>query len=605
VPGVRLLDPNVVSPTFQQLQQVRNFYTFPDVLSIDRYTLQDGKDTAVRDTVVAVREIKGAPSGRSGWVNDHLIYTHGYGFVAALGNRVNEKGEPVFVEKDIPSTGQLDVTQPRIYFGQNSPEYSIVRTRQPELDYPDNSDSGQQNFTYKGSGGVPVGSLFNRLLFTVKYKDANILLSRAITGKSKILYNRDPRERVQKVAPWLTLDGSPYPAVVGNRIVWVIDGYTTSDAYPYSERMSLGDATSDTITETRSTVAKQADDQINYMRNSVKATVDAYDGTVKLYQWDDSDPIVNTWKKVFPGTVLPKSSIPADLLAHLRYPSDLFKVQRRILAKYHVTDPGAFYGGQGFWEVPQDPTAQGKTQPPYYVSLKMPGDAESLPPQFSLMTDFTPRGRPNLAAFMAVDANPTGSYGRLRILEVRQASGQDPVPGPGQVQNKFESDTAVKAVLNQLRLGGTKTILGNLLTLPFGGGFLYVEPVYAQTSAGAEQEPYPILQQVLVMYGNTIGYGTTLQDALSKIFTNTPSAPTGPSTPTGPVSEDVKKAIQDAQTAFKQGQDALKKNDWAAYGQAQSALQAALQRLAAAENASAKPTTPTSPSPSPSATPSR
>jgi uncharacterized membrane protein (UPF0182 family) len=565
---------------------------------------------------VAVREIKGAPSGRSGWINEHLIYTHGYGFVAALGNRVNDKGEPVFVAKDIPQSGQSSVSpgQPRIYFGQNSPSYSIVHTKQAEFDYPDSSSSaGQQNFTYSGSGGVPIGSFFRRLLYATKYKDTNLLLSGAVTHDSRILYDRDPRQRVQKVAPWLTLDGSPYPAVVNNHIVWIVDGYTTSDAYPYSERMSLGDATSDTITETRSTVAKQANDQINYMRNSVKATVDAYDGTVRLYQWDDSDPIVNTWKKAFPGTVLPRSAMPASLVAHLRYPSDLFKVQRRILARYHVQDAGAFYGGQDFWEVPQDPTAKGKTQPPYYVSLRMPDQAQ---PSFSLMTDFTPRGRPNLAAYLSADADASGSsYGTLRILQVRPANGQDLIPGPGQVQNKFESDAAVKDVLNKLRLGGTQTILGNMLTLPFAGGFLYVEPIYAQASAGAEQEPYPILQQVLVMYGSNIGYGTNLQDALSKIFTSAPSSSSSsssagggvqqPPTTSGPVSEDVKKAIAAAQKAFTDGQAALKKGDWVAYGKAQQALQTALQQLATAEKASTpKPTTGPSVSPSPSASPS-
>jgi uncharacterized protein len=269
-----------------------------------------------------------------------------------------------------------------------------------------------------------------------------------------------------------------------------------------------------------------------------------------------------------------------------------------VLARYHVTDPGAFYGGQDFWDVPQDPTAKGRTQPPYYVSLRMPDQSQ---PAFSLMTDFTPRGRPNLAAYMAVDADASGgSYGNLRILQVRQAAGQNLIPGPGQVQNKFESDAAVKDVLNKLRLGGTQTILGNLLTLPFAGGFLYVEPVYAQASAGAEQEPYPILQQVLAMYGSNIGYGTTLQDALSKIFTATPPTSTQTPVPTGPVSEDVKKAIAAAQKAFDDGQTALKKGDWVAYGQAQQALKQALQQLATAEKAAAtKPPTP-SPSPTPS-----
>src|ERR671915_492242 len=497
IPGVRLLDPAVVSTTFQQLQQKRNFYKFPDTLDIDRYQLGGTS----RDTVVSVREIEGAPAGRQNWVNDHLVYTHGFGFVAAEGGRLAPSGEPSFVEQDIPPTGQLPPFQPRIYFGERSPQYSVVGagagSSPRELDFPDDSPQGQRNNTYDGGGGVSIGSFFNRLIFATHFKDRKLLLSGAINPNSRILYGREPRERVQKVAPWLTLDGDPYPAVVGGRILWIVDGYTTSDGYPYSERLSLGEAASDTITETRSAVARQANDRLNYMRNSVKATVDAYTGAVTLYEWDEKDPIAQTWQKAFPGVVRPKSEINPALMQHLRYPQDLFKVQRRILARYHVTQAGAFYTGQDFWQVPSDPTNPGRTQPPYYLTLRMPGDQN---PQFSLTSTFTPRGRPNLAGFMSIDATPGSSYGRMRVLELPRNTG---VSGPGQVQNTFESDQKVKQVLTELRIGGTRTVLGNLLTLPFGGGFLYVEPVYAQAAGSSEQEPYPILRQVLVQYGNS------------------------------------------------------------------------------------------------------
>ncbi|MCW2898409.1 MAG: hypothetical protein JWO67_674 [Streptosporangiaceae bacterium] len=599
VSGVRLLDPVVVGPTFQQLQQVRNFYRFPDVLDIDRYPLEGTS----RDTVVAVREIDGAPEGRQGWVNDHLVYTHGYGFVGAFGNKVTDKGEPDFVEKNIPPTGALGTFEPRIYFGERSPAYSVVGgppgSQPRELDYPDESAAGQQNNTYKGSGGVPVGSLFNRLLFSTKFQEKNLLLSGAINQHSKILYNRTPRERVHRVAPWLTLDGDPYPAVVNGRVLWILDGYTTSSGYPYSERMSLGDATRDTVTDTRSAVARQANDRVNYMRNSVKATVDAYDGTVRLYAWDQSDPILRTWMKAFKGVVQPKSEITPQLMAHLRYPEDMFKVQRRILARYHVQQPGAFYSGQDFWDVPQDPTtSKGKTQPPYYLSLKMPGEPE---PKFSLTTAYSPRGRPNLAAFMSVDATGA-SYGQMRVLELPRNS---PIQGPGQVQNSFESDASVKKVLTDLRIGGTQTVLGNLLTLPFGGGLLYVEPVYAQAAGGTEQEPYPILKQVLVMYGTDVGAGATLQDALNQIFKGTGTTVPPPSTggaPSGQVSAEVQRAISDAQKAFNDGQEALKKNDWTSYGRAQQQLKDALDRLARAQATAARP--PAAQSPAPGASPS-
>jgi uncharacterized protein len=603
ISGVRLLDPAVVGPTFQQLQQVRNFYRFPDVLDIDRYPLEGSS----RDTVVAVREIAGAPEGRQGWVNDHLVYTHGYGFVGALGNRASDKGEPEFVERNIPPTGSLGAFEPRIYFGEQSPNYSIVGApageAPRELDFPDESQTGQQNNTYKGTGGVSVGSLFNRMLFSVKFQEKNLLLSGAINDKSRILFNRTPRERVERVAPWLTLDGDPYPAIVGGRILWILDGYTTSNGYPYSESMSLGDATRDTVTDTRSAVARQANDRVNYMRNSVKATVDAYDGTVRLYAWDDKDPVLRTWMKAFKGVVQPKSKISPQLMAHLRYPEDLFKVQRRILARYHVQQPAAFYGGQDFWDVPQDPTSRGRTQPPYYLSLKMPGDPA---PQFSLTTAYSPRGRPTLAAFMSVDATAGPTFGQMRVLELPRNT---QIQGPGQVQNSFESDENVKQVLTNLRLGGTQTVLGNMLTLPFGGGLLYVEPVYAQASAGAEQEPYPILRQVLVRYGSDVGNGATLQEALDKIFQGggAPAAPPPPGgAPSGQqLSPEAQAAIADAQKAFDEGQEALKKGDWNGYGQAQQRLKDALDRLEAAQRSAATQARSTPPaSPTASSTPS-
>ncbi|SEF84169.1 hypothetical protein SAMN04489712_102234 [Thermomonospora echinospora] len=607
--GVRLLDPNVVGETFQQLQQGRNFYRFPDALDVDRYQI----DGQTRDVVVAVRELSGAPAGQQSWIKDRLVYTHGYGFVSGFGERLAANGTPEWLTKDMPPTGQLKVDKPQIYFGERSNSYSIVGGQgQQELDYPDDSPAGQKNTTYDGRGGVAVDSFFNRLLFATKFQDRNILLSGAINENAKILYNRTPREMVQRVAPWLTLDGDPYPVVASGRILWVLDGYTTSNGYPYAERVSLGDATRDTVTDTRSAVARQANDHINYMRNSIKATVDAYDGTVRLYQWDESDPVAKTWMKVFRNTVQPKSSIPPDLLSHFRYPQDMFKVQRGILANYHVTQADAFYGAQGFWQVPQDPTVQGKKQPPYYLSLKLPGDTT---PQFSLTTVFNPRGRPNLAAFMAVDSTPGPNYGRIRVLELPRNS---PIQGPGQIQNAFEADTSVKDVLFKLRQGGTRTVPGNLLTLPFAGGLLYVEPMYAQAAGGSEQEPYPVLRQVLVAFGDKVAAGDTLDKALEQLFKGGGAAPpSNTDTPPPPgdgegLSDDAQRALADAQRYFKAGQDALSKSppDWTAYGEAQKNLQDALNRLAQAQQASAErptanpsPTATGSPSPTPTPTP--
>ncbi|REE98778.1 UPF0182 family protein [Thermomonospora umbrina] len=601
--GVRLLDPNVVGETFQQLQQGRNFYRFPDALDVDRYKVGG----ANQDVVVAVRELSGAPAGQQSWVKDRLVYTHGYGFVSGLGDRLAPNGTPEWMTKDMPPVGQLPISKPQIYFGERSNGYSIVGGRgQQELDYPDDSAAGQRNTTYDGRGGVGIDSFFNKLLFATKFQDRNILLSGAINDGAKILYNRTPREMVQRVAPWLTLDGDPYPAVVNGRVLWLLDGYTTSNAYPYSDRVSLGDATRDTVTDTRSAVAKQANDHVNYMRNSVKATVDAYDGSVRLYEWDETDPVAKTWKKVFGNTVQPKASIPPDLLSHFRYPQDMFKVQRQVLKRYHVTQAAAFYGAQGFWEVPQDPTAEGKTQPPYYQSLKLPGDAAA---QFSLTTVFNPRGRPNLAAFMAVDSTPGPNYGRIRILELPRNS---LVQGPGQVQNTFEADTVLKEILNKLRIGGTRTVPGNLLTLPFAGGLLYVEPMYAQAAGGSQQEPYPVLRQVLVAFGDRVAAGVTLKEALDLLFKGgdipggeTPTQPPPGGQGPGQLSEEAQKALADALRYLKEGQDALNKTppDWTAYGEAQRKLQDALTRAQRAgverPPATPAPTPTTTPSPTP------
>ncbi|WP_341770627.1 UPF0182 family protein [Actinomadura rubrisoli] len=597
--GVRLLDPNVVGETFQQLQRIRPFYKFPDTLDVDRYTV-DGRTI---DTVVGLREVSGAPSGQHSWVKDRMVYTHGYGFVSAYGDRFTSRGVPEFITKSMPVAPdeKIKVARPEIYFGERSPRYSVVGGRgQQELDYPDNSKAGQRSSTYTGEGGVAIDSFFRKLLYSTKFQDKNLLLSGAIKKDAKILYNRTPREMVHRAAPWLTLDGDPYPAVVGGRIVWIVDGYTASSGYPYAEQTSLGEATRDTITDTRSAVAQQANDHINYMRNAVKATVDAYDGTVHLYQWDTEDPITKTWMKVFKGTVQPRSSIPPELEAHFRYPQDLFKVQRKILSKYHVTDPAAFFSGEGFWEVPEDPGAKGKRQPPYYQSLRTPGAPAT---NFSLTTVFNPRGNGQLAAFMSVSCTPGPGYGKIEILQMPRNA--QPA-GPGQVQSSFETDSQVKNDLFALRQGGTKTVPGNLLTIPFAGGLLYVEPMYAKTAGGSEQQPYPFLGKVLVQFGDSITAANSLREALNQIL----GGAGGPAatTPGGKLSPEAQKAVGELQRAVDAYEKAQREGNYPAMGEAWKQIKDARDALAAAQQAkppaAPAPSGSPSPSPSPSASPS-
>jgi uncharacterized membrane protein (UPF0182 family) len=444
----------------------------------------------------------------------------------------------------------------------------------------------------------------------MKFREEKILLSSAVNSESRILYDRNPRERVEKVAPWLTLDSDPYPAIVDGRILWIIDGYTSTNGYPYSARTTLGEATSDSLTTSQRQVLALRD-QVNYIRNSVKATVDAYDGTVTLYSWDDSDPVLRTWKKAFPGTVKDKSAISENLMAHLRYPEDLFKVQRDLLARYHVTEPQAFYGGQDFWRIPTDPTGAGggggAAQPPYYLTLKMP---DQQAPTFSLSSTFVPNRRPNLAAFMAVNSAPGPDYGTIRVLKLPSGTA---VPGPGQVQNSFSSDPVVADVIRGLRSGDADVQYGNLLTLPVGGGLLYVEPVYVQAASGTS---FPLLRKVLVAFGSKVALENTLQEALNKVFigdagagtgegggTTTPPPAGGGGAAGGAVSPELRAALADASQALKDSEAALRANDLTKYAAAQKRLSEAVNRAVQAE-ARAIQAPAGSPSPSPSGSPS-
>ncbi len=602
LPGIRLIDPTVVGPTFEQLQQVRGFYSFPTDLDVDRYKIGN----KVNDTVIAVREVQidRLPAGQRNWNNDHTVYTHGYGVVAANGNQRAADGTPVWSEKDLPPKGDFGDYEPRIYFGEQSPDYSIVGAPKGapgvELDTPEGKNGGDPTLnTYAGKGGVPVGSFFNRLLYATKFRDANILLSSRVNSDSKILYDRSPRERVEKAAPWLTPDGDPYPAVVDGQVVWIVDGYTTSANYPYSEKVALDESTRDTTTG-RGTIAQQPSEQINYIRNSVKAVVNAYDGSVELYAWDESDPVLKTWMKAFPNTVKPRSAISPALMSHLRYPEDMFKVQRDMLAKYHVTDASTWYQNSDLWRVPADPTAVSagtdssvqNNQPPFYLSLRMPDQQE---PKFSLTSVYVPNAeRENLTAFMAVDAEASSpDYGQFRILRL---PGNLQIPGPGQVFNKFQTDEGIRTALLPINQpsSGARAQFGNLLTLPLGGGLLYVQPVYSVRTSGPGS--YPVLRYVLVSFGDRVAFGATLQEALARVFNTTvntgETTTPGPTTPTTPApSQTIKQALAEAQAAYNAAQDALKNGNLAEYQTQVDNMKKAIDRAVAA-GAVVPPTTP-------------
>lgn len=601
---IRILDPNVVSSAFSQLQVIKPaYYQFKGTLNVDRYKI--GSQT--QDTVVAVRELR-SEGFSSSWYNSTFVYTHGYGMVAAYGNQRTSDGQPKFLESGIPSQGALSPYKPQIYFGLDSPEYSIVgssKSAKPvEFDYPDATDDNAKTYTtFEGSGGPKINSWLRQIMYTLKFGSEQILFSNNVNSQSQILYDRNPLDRVKKVAPYLTVDKEAYPAVVDGRVKWIIDGYTTSKDYPYADPDSSGTFASGT----------------NYVRNSVKATVDAYDGSVKLYAWDTKDPVLKAWSKVYGEKLLPVSSMSADLLAHVRYPTDLFSAQRSLYGRYHVTDPGTFYSKSDFWATPKNPQNQAgdnSLQPPYYLTMRLPGQQKAA---FTLYTTYIPQSltgetqRNILSGFLAVNADAgTGrkgqvspDYGKLSLLTLSDNSN---VPAPGQVQNQFKSNSEVSNALNLWNQGGSKVTLGNLLTLPMGGGMLYVQPVYVESQS---DDSFPLLRRVLVAFGDKVAFKDTLDSALNDIFGGSSGASAGDngqaagssdggpetgngsgsgtggdagSNSTGKTDQSaLRKALQSAQSAMSDRDAARERGDWAAYGKADARLQQAIEDALTAE----------------------
>lgn len=602
--NIRIIDPALVSPAFAQLEQFRQYYQFPNFLDVGRYEI-DGR---TQDTVISLRELDAAGQTSQNWVNNTIVFTHGYGVVAAYGNQRTSDGRPQFLEGGIPVSGlltdELGPYEPRVYFGEFSPPYSIVggpEGSEPlELDFPSEGNeeqAGNATYTFTGEGGPALDNVFKRLLYAIKFQSEQIFLSEAVTDDSQILYDRDPLERVQRAAPYLTLDSDPYPAIVGGRIVWIVDGYTTSASYPYSTTVSLSEAIADTYTPPPAFPL----DQINYIRNSVKATVDAYDGSVTLYAWDTEDPILQTWQKVFPNTLESADDMSEQLLSHVRYPADMFKVQRNILGAYHVTDPGSFFATDDEWRTPNDPISSAAAptlQPPYYLTMQVPG-AEA--PGYTLYSTFIPRTaseneRNVLTGYLAANADAGEDYGKLTLLTLPSQT----IPGPGQVQNQFSSDTEVANQLALLERGETQVLRGNLLTLPVGGGFLYVQPVYVQSTG---ETSFPLLRKVLVAFGDSIAFEDTLDEALDSLFggdsgaeagdggveptvpdPTVPVDPTDPTVPTDPtqpgveISGDLAQALQDARQALVDRQAAYAANDLVAAAEADERLQQAIEQ---------------------------
>ncbi len=548
VRNIRLWDPRPLLNTYQQLQSIRQYYSFNDV-GVDRYTI----DNVYRQTMIGGRELVQAnlPESARTWVNNTLVYTHGYGVCLNASNDVSEEGNPVFLIKDIPPRGptNLQVKRPEIYFGEKSNDYVVVDSSEKEFDYP---KGNQKIYTvYKGDGGVRVNSFWRKMLFTINFRDINLLLSGQVKGDSQVMYYRNIKDRVKKCAPFLEFDQDPYMVLSDDgKLYWVADGYTTTDKFPYSQPTGgLG----------------------NYIRNSVKAVVDAYNGKVRLFVADPKDPIIATYQKIFPQIFTSFDKMPPELRKHLRYPEDFFLAQSNILRTYHMTDPKQFYSKEDEWDFPQETFDGKQTVAPYYIILKLPDEQGE---EMVLMMPFVPHGKQNMISWLGARMDGV-HYGEM--INYTFPSGRL-IYGPEQIEGRIEQDPEISRQLSLWRQAGSQVIRGNLLVIPVEQSLLYVEPLYLQ----ATQIPIPQIKRVVVVYGQQVVMEPTLDQAIARIFAGAPpSGVTQPSAqkPTGNVSDLTKQALD----LYNKALEAQKTGDWAAYGNYLKQLSDILNQLAGAK----------------------
>jgi len=554
IKNIRLWDHRPLLTTYGKLQEIRTYYKFRDV-DVGRYTLGG----EYRQVTLSARELSYRDLPSRGWINEHLTYTHGYGLVVGPVNRISPEGLPEFFIKDIPPVvtgGMPKITRPEIYYGELGNEYVFVRTRSQELDYP----SGDQNVytRYEGRGGIPVNSLVRKAAFAARFGALNVLLSNDLTPESRVMIYRDVGARVQEAAPFLKFDRDPY-LVIGadGRLVWMVDGYTTSDRYPYA-------------TPVRG---------FNYIRNSVKATVDTFHGTVSYYIADPEDPVVRTYAKAFPGLLKPLAEMPKDLQAHIRYPEDLFTVQARMYATYHMQDPQVFYNKEDLWVVPRLPQeGRDREMEPYFTIMRLPGEPKE---EFVLLSGFNPSGRDNMIALMVARMDPP-QYGGLIAYQFPK---QKLVFGPRNIQARINQDPVISQQIALWNQQGSRVITGTLLAIPIEQSLIYVQPLYL---AAAEQGALPELRRVVVAYGNNIAMEPTLEAALGRVFGTRvrgdeqaarPTERAAAAAPGGPPGPALSAGVQRAWEAWQRGQEALRRGDWATYGQEQKRVEEALRQL--------------------------
>ncbi|CAN5659318.1 UPF0182 family protein [soil metagenome] len=575
--NVRLWDPDVLELAYDQLQSIRTYYDFGDV-DVDRYQVGG----ALRQVLISARELllQDLPTNSQTWSNLHLQYTHGYGLAASLANASTSAGQPEFLVKDLPGTmapgaGDLnaDREQPRIYYGEQfqPSDYSVVGSKQSEVDYPTSGAVQLSRNNYSGAGGIPVSGFLRRLLFAIRERDPNLVLSSLISGNSRIMIYKNVRDRVLRAAPFLSLDNDPYPAVVDGRLVWILDAYTSTPWYPYSERFDateiLGGGQAGSLTGS-----------LNYMRNSVKVVVDATNGTLDFYLIDSKDPLIRAWSKAFPD-LFTDAEPSSDLRAHFRYPEDLFNVQSDVYLTYHMTDPQDFYSKEDAWQVPVDLQSLGNpgslaqaaagagSVPPTYLVFKLPGDSTE---QFMLTRPFTPRGKNNMIALMAGRSDPE-EYGELVSLQLPR---QSLIAGPSQVDNLINQDVRISKLLSLLKQQGSDTDFGSLVTLPIEDSIMYVQPIFVRATSGG----IPELKKVVLVYGERVEIADGFEGALEQVFgdvarTEPPPAggggggKGGGGGPSGPQDEQLTRTIERAGALYQRAQRALQKGDLATYAE--------------------------------------
>ena len=573
VDNIRLWDPTVLAETYSQLQEIRAYYALQEV-DVDRYRI-NGELTQV---MVAARELDQTNLPAVGWVNERLQYTHGFGVVFSPANNVASQGQPDFYVKGVPATttvSELEVEQPRIYFGESadSVEYVVVNSLQDEVDYPLSTEGQSVAYTnYSGDGGVGIGSFFRRLGFALRYSELNLLISNQLSDDSKLIMERNIVSRVKKAAPFLYTDNDPYLALIDGSLFWIIDMYTVSDKYPYAQP-----ADTRRINENSGLPVN-----FNYLRNSVKAVVNAYDGTMNFYVVDENDPIMTAYNDIFPDLFSPKSEMSSELLDHIRYPEDLFTIQSDMYRDYHMTDPRVFYADEDPWVIPSDSsttprvaTLRGefteigfKPMLPYYLLMSLPGETDL---SYLIFQPFNPENRPNMQSFLVADADPE-NYGQL--IDFRLPKGEF-VDGPSQVATRINQDPDISQIFTLLDQQGSSVIKGNLFVVPINQSILYYQPIYLQ----GEQNPLPEFKFVVVVFQDRIIMSETLSEALASIF--------GDELISDNVEESKGESPLDllakATTAFEQAQEQLQKGNLGKYqeliDQAQQYVDLAIDQL--------------------------